>query len=44
MADEFKFRIVDARRDVPTIQDELRRQVQEFLTTADQPVEAVPVR
>lgn len=40
MADEFKFRIVDARRDIQQIQDELRRQVQEFLATADQPAEA----
>src|SRR5215217_2885995 len=39
MADEFKFRIVDARRDVQTIQDDLRRQVQEFLATSEQPTE-----
>jgi dTMP kinase len=38
MADEFKFRIIDARRDIQQIQNELRRQVQEFLA-ADQPVE-----
>jgi dTMP kinase len=39
MADEFKFRIVDARRDIASIQEELRRQVQEFLLSADQPAE-----
>jgi dTMP kinase len=44
MADEFKFRIIDARRDIQMIQDELRRQVQEFLAAADQPVETAPVR
>src|SRR3954466_3429228 len=31
MADEFKFRVVDARRPVDRIQDELRRQVGAFL-------------
>ena len=40
MADEFHFRIIDARRDIDTIQAELRRQVQEFLANADQPADA----
>jgi hypothetical protein len=31
MADEFHFRVLDARRSVNKIQDELRRQVQGFL-------------
>jgi thymidylate kinase len=31
MADEFHFRVVDARRTVDRIQDELRRQVDAFL-------------
>ena len=47
MADEFHFRVIDARRDVDAIQDELRRQVQQFLA-AESPApgsepEAVPV-
>ncbi len=41
MAEEFHFRVLDARRDVDTIQDELRRQVQEFLTTTDNAPEPV---
>jgi dTMP kinase len=41
MADEFHFRIIDARRGVEIIQEELRRQVQEFLTTADTPLEVL---
>ena len=39
MADEFHFRVLDARRSIDKIQDELRRQVQAFLeprTAADQ--------
>ena len=43
MAEEFHFRVLDGRRDVDTIQDELRRQVQEFLTTTDNAPEAVNV-
>ena len=43
MAEEFHFRVLDARRDVDTIQDELRRQVQEFLTTTDNAPEPVNV-
>jgi len=31
MADEFHFRVVDARRGIDKIQDELRRQVGSFL-------------
>jgi dTMP kinase len=44
MADEFRFRVVDARRSVDKIQDELRRQVAVFLETADKPPEPVLVR
>lgn len=39
MADEFHFRVIDARRDVDAIQDELRRHVQGFLTS-ESPAEA----
>jgi dTMP kinase len=35
MADEFHFRVLDARRSVEQIQDELRRQVAAFLDQAD---------
>jgi dTMP kinase len=41
MSEEFHFRVIDARRDVDAIQDELRRQVQEFLATTDTPQQAV---
>ena len=45
MADEFHFRVVDARRSVDRIQDELRRNVAAFLElsekTPDRPVEGV---
>jgi hypothetical protein len=34
MADEFHFRVVDARRNVVQIQDELRKQVGAFLEPA----------
>ena len=34
MADEFHFRVVDARRSVDRIQDELRKQVAAFLEPA----------
>ncbi len=37
MADEFHFRVLDARRSVDQIQDELRRQVAAFLEQADRP-------
>jgi len=39
MADEFHFRVVDARRSIGQIQDELRRQVATFLEDAEKPVE-----
>jgi dTMP kinase len=44
MADEFHFRVVDARRTVDRIQDELRKQVSAFLEPADQPAEPVLTR
>ena len=37
LADEFGFRVLDARRKVAVIQDELRRQIGEFLTASDTP-------
>ncbi len=37
LADEFGFRVVDARRKLNVIQDELRRQIGEFLATSDTP-------
>ena len=37
MADEFGFRVLDARRPIDVLQDELRRQVQAFLVNADGP-------
>jgi len=39
MADEFHFRVVDARRSVDKIQDELRKQVAAFLEPTEKPVE-----
>jgi dTMP kinase len=42
MADEFHFRVVDARRPVDRIQDELRRQVGAFLEPSEKSAEAVP--
>src|SRR3954463_421433 len=39
MADEFGFRVLDARRPIDIIQDDLRRQVQEFLANSDISVE-----
>jgi dTMP kinase len=44
MADEFHFRVLDARRSVDKIQDELRRQVEAFLEPSERPVEAAPAR
>jgi dTMP kinase len=35
MADEFSFRMLDARRKVNVIQDELRRQIGAFLAESD---------
>jgi dTMP kinase len=43
MADEFNFRVVDARRPVERIQDELRRQVATFLEPTEKPAEPAPV-
>ena len=37
MADEFHFRVLDARRSVDQIQDELRKQVEAFLEPAEKP-------
>src|SRR5690242_13993052 len=37
MADEFNFRILDARRKVEVIQDELRRQIAAFLADSEAP-------
>jgi dTMP kinase len=39
MSDEFHFRVLDARRPVDRIQDELRKQVSAFLEPADKPAE-----
>src|SRR5258707_14599682 len=39
MADEFHFRVLDARRRVDKIQDELRKQVEAFLEAADKPTD-----
>jgi dTMP kinase len=39
MSDEFHFRVLDARRPVDRIQDELRKQVSAFLEPVDKPVE-----
>jgi len=41
MADEFHFRVIDARRSIDAIQEELRRQIQAFLTTSDKGAEQV---
>jgi thymidylate kinase len=35
MSDEFGFRVLDARRKIEVIQDELRRQISAFLTESD---------
>jgi dTMP kinase len=43
MADEFGFRVLDAKRKVDVIQDELRRQIAAFLSQADAPA-PVPAR
>jgi dTMP kinase len=44
MADEFHFRVLDARRGVDVIQDELRRQVSAFLEPSEKPSETLVVR
>ena len=38
MADEFGFRVLDAKRKVDVIQDELRRQIAAFLAESDAPL------
>ena len=42
MADEYNFRVLDARRRVEVIQDELRRQIGEFLAESDTTKPAEP--
>jgi hypothetical protein len=42
MADEFGFRVLDARRPIDILQEELRRQVQAFLSNSDINVENPP--
>ena len=44
MADEFDFRVVDARRSIDRIQDELRRQVAAFLEPSEKPTEPALTR
>ncbi|HZT75174.1 MAG TPA: thymidylate kinase [Vicinamibacterales bacterium] len=44
MADEFQFRVVDARRAIDKIQDELRRQVAAYLEPAEKPTEPALTR
>jgi dTMP kinase len=44
MADEFHFRMLDARRPIDQIQEELRRQVGAFLEPADKPAETTLAR
>src|SRR5437762_365634 len=44
MADEFRFRVVDARRPIDRIQDELRKQVEAFLEPAEKPAEPALAR
>src|SRR6476660_6033376 len=44
MADEFHFRVVDARRPVDRIQDELRRHVGAFLEPSEKPAEGILAR
>jgi len=44
MADEFHFRVLDARRKVDRIQDELRRQVGAFLEPSEKPAEPALAR
>jgi dTMP kinase len=39
MADEFRFHVVDARRSIGEIQDELRHRVATFLESSERPVE-----
>jgi len=41
MSDEFGFRVLDARRKIEVIQDELRRQIAAFLAESDAPAPAM---
>ena len=41
MADEFHFRVVDARRSIERIQEELRRHVAAYLEPTEKPIEPV---
>ncbi len=42
MADEYRFRVLDARRKVEVIQDELRRQIGAFLAESETAVATIP--
>ena len=42
MSDEFHFRLLDARRPIDKIQDELRKQVAAFLEVQDRPADRAP--
>jgi dTMP kinase len=42
MADEYRFRVLDARRKVEVIQDELRRQIGAFLAESESAVATIP--
>jgi len=44
MADEFHFRVVDARRPIDRIQDELRKNVAAFLEASERPAEPALTR
>ena len=44
MAEEFNFRVVDARRSVDRIQDELRKNVAAFLESSEKPAEPILTR
>ena len=44
MADEFRFRVVDARRPIDRIQDELRKSVAAFLESTEKPPEPALAR
>lgn len=44
MADEFHFRVVDARRSIDRIQEDLRRQVEAFLSASEKPPEPALTR
>jgi len=44
MADEFHFRVVDARRPIDRIQDELRKNVAAFLESSERPAEPALTR